>query len=67
MGTYVPIKRGPVRALYLGVCSAHTNSPSLNFSLREKNNARAFMGLAPRGGSCVSCRRRSALGAALHD
>ena len=44
MGSLEPIKRGPVRALYLGVCSAHTNSSSLNFSLREKNKARADMG-----------------------
>ena len=53
MGSLEPIKGGPARALYLGVCSAHTNSSSLNFSLREKNSARAV--LKPRGlfrGAC---------------
>ena len=56
------IKRGAVRPLYLGVCSAHTNSSSLNFSLREKSNARAYLvgGVLPSGGKQAVSRAASA-------
>ena len=46
-----PIKRGPARALYLGVCSAHTNSPFLNFFLKEEE--RALYGARPWGEKLV--------------